>query len=145
MSEIIQSSRVVNWLREVGHQRGEPRSEDTAFTHIIRVIEASCLFTMVAQCFTQLSMTWRHSVVYGLLEFALHRIRMLRLWQRVRLLGWTLFVAVLTYRFLVGIGDFFTYPVALVVSSGLLVLAAGMMWGCRAIACAWVHRTGTRS
>lgn len=146
MSEVIQSSRVVNWLREVIHQRGEPRREDAAaFTHIIRVIEESCLFTMLAQCLAQLLMAWRHSVVSRSLELAIHRVSMLELWQRVRLIGWTLFVAVLTYRLLVGIGGAFTYPVALVVWGGLLVLALGLMWGCRAIACSWVHRTGTRS
>lgn len=145
MSEVIQSSRVVHWLREVVHQRGEPRGEGEAPARAIRVIEEGLLFIMVTECLAQLLMAWRHSVVYGLLEFILHQIRMLQLWQRVRLLGWTCFVAVLTYRLLVGIGDFFTYPVALVIFSGLLVLAVGMMWGCRAVACAWVHRTGARS
>lgn len=145
MSEVIRSSRVVHWLREVVHQRGEPRSEDAALHHIVRMIEASCLFTMLAQYLAQLLMAWRYSVVSRFLEVALHRVSMLELWQRVRLLGWTLFVAVLTYRLLVGIGDSFPYPIVLVVWGGLLVLAVGMMWGCRAIARAWVHRTGARS
>jgi hypothetical protein len=108
------------------------------------VVEGSRLLTAVEECFVTLSMAWRYSAAGRFVGQTLYQIHALESWQRVRLIGWMLFIAVLTHGLLVGFGDPSASSVALMVWGGMLALALGLIWGCRAVAAAWVHRADAR-
>jgi len=163
MNAVVESSLVVGWLRRVvsssvvcaflaavvrpvlraaRYRRGKmaPRAVPRDEAAVTAVVNSSCLLTAVEGCFITSSMAWRHSAAGGFMTHAFHQVRALEPWQRVCLIGWMLLVAVLIYGLLVGFDDLFASSVALMVWGGLLVLALGLMWGCRAVALAWVHR-----
>ena len=168
----VESSLVIRWLRRVvstskvcaflvalarpvlraAHRlegiiaRGvTSRDETAALARVTVVVEHSRLLTAVERCLALPSVAWRHAAAGGCVQAALRQARALEPWQRVRLIGWMLFVAVLTHRLLVGFGDPSTRSVDLMVWGGMLALALGLMWGCRAVASAWVHRGDVRS
>ncbi len=172
MNVFVESSLVIRWLRRVvstskvcaflvalarpvlraAHRlegiiaRGvTSRDETAALARVTVVVEDSRLLTSVERCLTLPSVAWRHATTGGCVEAALHQARALEPWQRVRLIGWMLFVAVLTYRLLVGFSDPSIRSVDLIVWGGMLALALGLMWGCRDVALAWVHWVDTRA
>ena len=172
MNVFVESSLVIRWLRRVVSSsivctflvvlarpvlraarhveeliaRGvTPRDDAAALARVTVMAEDSRLLTVVKGWLALPSATWRHSAAAGCVEAALHQLRGLEPWQRVRLIGWMLFVAVLTYRLLVGFSDPSIRSVDLMVWGGMLALALGLMWGCRDVALAWVHWVHARS
>ena len=172
MNVFVESSLVIRWLRRVvgsssvctflvaltrpvlcAARRVEglivrvitPRDEAADLARVTVVAEDSRLLIAVERCLALPSAAWRHAAAGECVQAALRQIRALELWQRVRLIGWMLFVAVLTYRLLVGFSDPSIRSVDLIVWGGMLALAVGMMWGCRDVALAWVHWVDTRA
>ncbi len=172
MNVFVESSLVIRWLRRVvstsrlcaflaavarpmlrAARRVEdliargvtPHDEAAALARVTVVVEDSRLLTVVKGWLAIPCATWRHSAAGKWVESVLRHVRALEPWQRVRLIGWMLFVAVLTYRLMVGFGDPSARSVALMVWGGMLALSLGLMWGCRKVASAWVHRAEARS
>lgn len=172
MNVLVESSLVIRWLRRLVSSsracvflvalarpmlRAARHVEDliaqgttlhndaAALARVTVVVEDSRLLTVVKGWFAIPCATWRYSVADKLVESVLRHVRALELWQRVRLIGWMLFVAVLTYRLLVGLSDPSIRSMDLITWGGMLVLSLGLMWGCRAVASAWVHRAEARS
>lgn len=121
-----------------------PRDETATLARVTAVVEDSRLLTTMERCLALPSVAWRHAAAGGRVQAALRQARALEPWQRVRLLGWMLFVAVLTYRLLVGFSDPSIRSVDLIVWGGTLALAVGVMWRCRKVASAWVHWVDAR-
>ena len=158
LRRLVSSSRVCAFLAVLAHpvlraahrlegiiaRAVTPPDETAALARVTVVVEDSRLLTAVERCLALPSVAWRHAAAAGCVEAALRWARALEPWQRVRLIGWMFFVAVLTYRLLVGFGDPSARIVPLMVWGGMLALAVGMMWGCRYVASAWVHRADAR-
>lgn len=84
--------------------------------------------------------SWQTARVARAADAVAGGVRALEMWQRVRLIGWMLVVAVLMGGLVGGFADPPLRELAIGVWLALLALGGTLMWQCRAIAAAWADR-----
>ncbi len=124
-----------------GFGRGlTPRAAESDFMLVAELVTRSRLVAGVTSIFALLAVIAREATVFRVWGTGLSAIRALARWQRVRLLGWLLAIAVLTHVLLAA-GDIVeSRGTLLVVPAAALLAAVGLLWGCRALASAWEQR-----
>lgn len=167
MTKLVETSLVVRWLRRVKddsmlaesfsglcrrvHGAASPgsslivdllvlHSSGKDFQHASRIALNSPLLAYMERPLVLVAIAWREATHAGGTSFLpFHRAWPTARWQRVRLVGWMLLVAALTHATFTG-SDRSLSPSGLAGLAGVLVLAIGLMLGCRAIASAWEHQ-----
>lgn len=107
------------------------------FEVVVSVVRTSLLLSAVARAFEGSARAYRHSAVAAAASGIIEGISRLETWQRIRLLGWMLFVATLTAGLVAGFGDIGSRTLLIGIWAAAIGLACGMVLGSRPIAAAW--------
>ena len=125
-------------------KRMTPRAARSDFKLVDELVMSSRLMAGLESLFALSVVIAREAAVVRVWSTGLGAIRALARWQRVRLLGWLLGIAVLTHVLLAA-GDIVeSRGTLLVVPAAALLAAVGLLGGSRALASAWEQRRISR-
>tara|TARA_B100001964_G_scaffold245391_2_gene332038 strand:+ start:8715 stop:9257 length:543 start_codon:yes stop_codon:yes gene_type:complete len=144
VSGLRKARRVVGWWApsETNGFAGRlaPRAAESSFALVAELVTSSRLMAGLASVIALLAVIVREATVFRVCNEGLSAIRALARWQRVRLLGWMLAIAVLTHVLLARGDIVASKGTLLVLPAGALIVAIGLLWGSRTLASAWDQR-----
>ena len=148
---VTATSALGRWLRAVGRAFGaldagmaraaaeKDANADTDAPRIRALAADSRLVRALDRLFAAPEVAWEHSRVRTMVLSVRDTVRALELWQRVRLLGWMMIVAVTTRAALYAMAGNPLTAASLAVWGVIVGVGVVMMAAARSVAIAWVE------
>ena len=111
---------------------------------VVAMSESSVVLSAIEHLFQAPAAAYRDSAAVTAFLAIVGPILELEAWQRVRLLGWMLFVSTVVVGLVAGFGDAASRSLLVAIWVSMIALAMGLMIGARQVATAWREYCGPR-